>query len=227
MKENLRATAAYLYHRTSKTFSESYKEKLKEARGGVIESSLADREFKETERQYFMATVGFTHVGKSTVACQLQNEFPHLVAVESDKIHDVINNIFPKLDDDKTVKGSAYWLRQVITRDLRIQLIGDLCKKDWWIINDSANLVRRERQQRISVPEEWGYKTALIWVSCPEKEILRRIKQEEDPHVWRELYEKIQKPRFEPPEKEEADLLLILESSHDSVEEKILPHLRE
>ncbi len=224
MKEYLKIPSAFLYHRLSSAFSKTYRGALEESGERVLEDALMGREQKDSDDPYFIGMVGFTHSGKTYVSQQLHNNFPNMVEVESRKIHDVINGIFPQLNDDRTVQGSGYWLRQVITRDLRNSLIADLCKDGWWIINDSANLVRKDRQKRISIPESFGYKSALIWVTCPEEEILRRIDRTDNPKVWRDLYQNIQKPRFEPPEQAEAGLLLVFKSKTGSVEKQILPY---
>lgn len=207
-------------HQIKKKKSLEYKKNLDESLDEIIMLSLQGRQMKGV----FIATVGFTHSGKTRLAKRLVATFPQLVKLESRIIHEIINKNFAELDDDHTVEGKAYWLRQAITQELRLRAIKELCKKSFWIINDSANLVRKERAERLSFTQKFGYQTIIIWVKCDEKVLMRRLersdvnlKKDGKKPTWVDLYKKVQLAHFEKPTFKECDLLIVYEGESDKI----------
>jgi predicted kinase len=214
--------------------SRSYSLNFSKSLANVYKTPISNRKKIKTSKKIFIATLGFTHSGKTYIAKKLIKKFPQLVKIESREIHNTINSIFPELKDDKSVEGEAYWLRQVITQDLREKLIEKLCQNDWWIINDSANLVKEERQKRLKIAKKFKYKTVLVWVMAENKTLVRRIKKSDaklkakgEKQVWMNLYKNVQHARFEKPTRKEADLLIKFRSQEDGLEKKVIKPLQQ
>lgn len=220
------------FHQEQRATSEDYNKRFNDSAAIVFDKVIEGRRKKAFEDKVYIATIGFSHSGKSTVARTLQERFPQLIRIETDQIHEVINSNFPQLKDDNTVEGEGYWLRQAITGELREKVIGELAENGWWIINDSANLQKEERAKRINVPKQKGYKTILIWLKTSEEELLKRLKAADETSVssggkaaYLDLYEKVQKQRIDTPTQEEADVLLAFEIVDDSAIDKIVQEL--
>jgi predicted kinase len=225
---------AIKFHEKQMAGSEDYKIRFSKSKTTVFGNSIEGRSINSLEGKVFIATVGFSHAGKSTVAKILQERFPQLVRVETDAVHDVINANFPQLQDDNTIEGEGYWLRQAITGNLREGVIEKLVDEGWWIINDSANLQRSERSRRLDMPIKMGYKTMIIWINTPEDILLHRLRKADESSVtsgektvYSDLYEKVQKQRMEEPTRDEADILLAFEIVDDSAIDKIVQELDE
>lgn len=219
---------ALQYHQEQKAASDRYTSHLQSSLDEAYGSALIGRSKEGLLDKYLFATVGFTHVGKTTAARGLIEKFPGLVNVESNLIHNVVNNAFPELKDDNTVTGSGYWLRNVITDEIRAEMIRNLCQDGWWIINDSSNLTSVERQSRIQVPKQFDYRTVLLWLNLPEEVILERLRAADEEAVqqgnkpaWLDLYNNVQKPRLEEPMAGETDFLLMFTKNEGIVDSTI------
>ncbi len=207
---------ALQYHQEQKVGSDTYAQKLSFSLQQALDTFLFGRTHEGLQGKRCIATVGFTHVGKTTVANGLQEKIPGLVKVETNKIHDIINPQFAELQDDNTVTGSGYWLREAVTADLKQDVMMQLCQDKWWIIDDDANLQKTDRSIIFDIPRRFDYKTALLWLNIPEKIFLERLREADEETMsrgntppWVDLYERIQKPRFQKPIPDESDLLLV------------------
>lgn len=164
-------TEAKQYHDEQMRSSDWYAQTFQSSLHQVFDMSLIGRSKEGLQGRNFLATAGFTHVGKTTVARGLQERIPGLVKVETNIIHDVTNANFPQLQDDNTITGTGFWLRNIMSADMRDKIIRELCRDKLWIIHDGANLKKSERDTRFQIPKEFDYKTVLLWLNIPEKVI--------------------------------------------------------
>ena len=124
--KNAKLDRARKIHQIKKRKSLEYKKNLEKSLNEIIKTSLKGGQ----KKGIFIATVGFTHSGKTNLVNRLVATFPQLVKFESRSIHEIINKNFTELDDDHTVEGKAYWLRQTITQELRLKAIEKLESDD-------------------------------------------------------------------------------------------------
>ncbi len=208
------------YHEKQKIDSPQYRANLEASKEVAFRFAMDNRELLEQAREkVFIATVGFTHSGKTVIVNELKKRVPYLVSVNSNQIHSVIDVKFTELADDNSITGKGYYLRNIITEEIREYLIERLSEEGWWIASDSANLKRNERMQRFQVPRRLGYKTIILWIDLPQEEIARRVMEADKEEqragkipVWFDLFEKVQKPAFEKPEEGEADVIISAEN---------------
>lgn len=205
------------YHKKQKTASVEYSEKLREAELEARDLVLKNRVLENVNGKLFITTVGFTHSGKSVLVQQLKRRLGHLIGIESKELHNIVDSKFPEIYDDNSNFGEGYWLKQTIVREIRNYLIDELCQQGWWIVNDSASLSISEREDTFRSPRKYGYKTVLLWLNLPENALMERLKNADREEVakgykpfWVDLYEKIQKPRFEEPGQGEAEVYINL-----------------
>lgn len=111
----------------------------------------------------FVLLVGFTKVGKSTYARSYAGTH---ATVSTDEMHSRLNAVFPHLQDDTTVSGSAYWQRQMLTLILRRRVIERLTEAQRNILIDACNLRLRQRKHFLQIAKRAGYKTTIVWVLC-------------------------------------------------------------
>ena len=221
------------YHNAQKIQSLEYQKNLNSSKEDALRLALEGRELLEKAKEkVFIATVGFTHSGKTIIVSELKKRIPYLVSVNSNQIHKIIDSKFLELSDDNSIRGKGYWLRNIITDEIREFLIERLCEEGWWVASDSANLKKSQRDERFQAPRKLGYKTVLLWVNLPEEEIVERVMladKEESEYgkvpVWFDLYEKVQKPAFEKPTPEEADIFITAEEE-GYVVDMIINHLK-
>lgn len=160
----------------------------------------------------FVLYVGFSKSGKTT---HLRKSFRrHYATIDTVDIHMALNQALVELQDGFAVDGRSYWTRQILARWMREKLIRMLCKYGLTIVQDSCNLVRAERQRLMSIPRQHGYTTTIIHVTCPEATLLKRLERADadnaargEEATWVRLYRDVQRPRYEPPLRTEADEL--------------------
>jgi predicted kinase len=121
------------------------------------------------------------------------------------------------------VRGSAYWARQFLTQWIREALLIRVCHEGINVVNQSCNLVRRERQQRLRIGRRHDYRTTLVHVICEHQTLCQRLMAADDlrkaagqERVWLDLYLNVQRDRYQPPEPSEADQFRIHHSGQDS-----------
>lgn len=187
------------------------REKLNKIVGDLVNIRTALR------KKVFVMTVGFSHSGKSTLV-KTNPMLRKFFRLQSDKIHDVLNENYEFLQDDNKVTGKSYWERQFFTHLVRKKILEKLFSNGFAVVNDSCNLSRKDRAQRLRLAKKYGYKTMIIWVVCPENVLLERLYKADDDSVasggnkvWLDLY-KMQKEIFEPPEIYEANKVFYCDS---------------
>jgi len=166
-------------------------------------------------------TVGFSKAGK-TVLVNKNKKLKGLFNLSTNKIHNCLNQNFQFLKDDNTVNGEAYWERQFLTRLTRRKVLEKVLSQGIGVINDSSNLNRRERKQRLKIARRYSYKVIIIVVNCSEGVLLSRLQRFDDElatsgkkRTWINLYA-IQKERYNPPLKNEADVIVSFNSEKDN-----------
>ena len=174
--------------------------------------------------------VGFSGSGKSTVTTKIKEAFPGVLnRIETNQIHDFVNQTFPEsFNDDLTITGESYELRQKTTKAIQKSLFEIFIKEKRSVIIDSCNLDKGQREKILSSAKKLNpnIKTILIYVKIEEKELLNlliksddRYKEEGIKPTWVDLYEKIQKDKFEKPTKSEADYYI--KYTRDNISEVI------
>ncbi len=170
----------------------------------------------------FIMMVGFSQSGKHWLI-ERHLILNQLFCVHTDPIHELLDNHFKFLQDDKTVEGEAYWERQFLTHVIKEKILEKVFSEGLAVLNDSSNLKKEERKRSLVLAKRFGYKTIIIWVVCSETTLLSRLKKadikkvnEGDRPAWVELYQKVQRTRFNQPTKNEVDELLIFNSEKDS-----------
>lgn len=166
------------------------------------------------KEKVFVLMVGYSKVGKTSFVNK-NERLKTFFNISTNSIHNLLNNTFVFLKDDNTVYGSAYWERQYLTRIVRKRLLNEALKKGFAVVNDSANLNRKERKARLKIAKRYGYETIIVWVTCPEEELLARLQKadnelilNEQKPAWVNLYTEVQKNRFDPPLDNEADTII-------------------
>lgn len=176
---------------------------------------------KAIKKKVFVMTVGFSKAGK-TVLVNKNKKLKGLFNLSTNKIHNCLNQNFQFLKDDNTVNGEAYWERQFLTRLTRRKVLEKVLSQGIGVINDSSNLNRRERKQRLKIARRYSYKVIIIVVNCSEGVLLSRLQRFDDKlaasgkkRTWINLYA-IQKERYNPPLKNEADVIVSFNSEKDN-----------
>jgi len=166
------------------------------------------------KEKVFVLMVGYSKVGKTSFVNK-NERLKTFFNISTNSIHNLLNNTFAFLKDDNTVYGSAYWERQYLTRIVRKRLLNEALKKGFAVVNDSANLNRKERKARLKIAKRYGYETIIVWVTCPEEELLARLQKADNELIlngqkpaWVNLYTEVQKNRFDPPLDNEADTII-------------------
>lgn len=168
--------------------------------------------------QTFIMMMGFSRSGKTTLAKQIEAEFPDkFTRIDADTIHDFLNTTYPVFQDDHTIIGQSFELRQKATKAIREVLIETILESGHSVIMDSTNLANGSRKAVLARVKAIDLKISTIIVSAeiPEAKLYENLRQEDQKNIdrgekatWVELYEKIQKPKFEKPNRVEADLVL-------------------
>lgn len=168
------------------------------------------------KEKVFVLMVGYSKVGKTSFVNK-NERLKTFFNISTNSIHNLLNNTFAFLKDDNTVYGSAYWERQYLTRIVRKRLLNEALKKGFAVVNDSANLNRKERKARLKIAKRYGYETIIVWVTCPEEELLARLQKVDNELIlngqkptWVNLYTEVQKNRFDPPLDNEADTIIMV-----------------
>jgi len=168
--------------------------------------------------------VGYSLSGKNTLTSKIVKKFPKSFFVLSTRsIHDYLNTneIF---QDDYSVEGESYKLREECSDAIGNSLLTVLGKHNLSVISNSCNQVQKERKERIDTIKNLipDLQTVILFVNPKEEVLLKRIKKEDDAlreqsrkPVWEELYKK-QITRMEVPTKEEADVFIEYNCENDT-----------
>lgn len=169
-------------------------------------------------KQIFIMLVGFSLSGKSTLAKKIQEKFPHkFTRIDSDTIHDFLNETYPIFQDDRTIQGKSFELRQKATRAIHKALIETLLQEGYSIILDSCNLTRERRREILDKVKEINKDiiTVILEIQISEKKLYKNLQRADQKNLekgekptWVDLYKKIQKDKFEKPQEKEADYFL-------------------
>ena len=170
-------------------------------------------------KQIFIMMVGFSQSGKTTLAKKIAKEFARFfIRINSDSIHDFLNKNYNVFQDDKTITGKGYDLRQKTTSAIKKVLIKELIASHYSVILDSCNLAKAGRLELLKSVKKIknNIVTVIILVKIPETILYKNLRQADkrkkdrgEKAVWVDLYEKVQKDKFVRPNKNEVDYLLI------------------
>ncbi|MCK9368922.1 ATP-binding protein [Candidatus Dojkabacteria bacterium] len=164
----------------------------------------------------FLMMVGYSLSGKTTIVKQIAQRYPkRFFVLDTRPIHDYLNTI-DIFQDDNSVNGPAYQLRQDSTDAIQDALLSTIGKKGISVISNSCNQVKKERKERLSLMKRLvpNMKSVILFVYPNENLVLERAKKEDEAlivqgkkPVWMDLHKK-QIERMEFPTKEEANYLL-------------------
>lgn len=178
-------------------------------------------------RRIFVMTIGYSLSGKTWFISH-HPKFSQFFQVRSRKIHDLLNEDFQILQDDKTIEGPGYQPRRRLTHRIRNKVFTEACKREIAIVSDSCNHLKQERESKLQIPKRYGYQTIIVWVKCDGEILQKRLRaaderliiQGEKP-TWVALNKK-QKARFQSPTADEADKLLTYYSEKDQPEKVVI-----
>lgn len=169
--------------------------------------------------QVFIMLVGFSQSGKSFLAKKIQEKFSNrFIRIDPDSIHNFLNKTFLIFQDDNTIQGKSFVLRQKTTEAIKSTLCDVLLKEGYSIILDSCNLIRTERKVLLTKAKKVNKDISIIilYVRVPEAQLYKRLRDADQRNAekgekpaWIDLYEKIQKDKLETPQKTEGDYFLI------------------
>lgn len=169
-------------------------------------------------KQMIIVMNGYSKSGKTTLVNKILKKFPKkFVSIDSAKIHDFLNQNYPVFQDDWSVSGEAYNLRDKATKAIQETLQNTLIKEGISYIDNSCNSTVEKRKKIIDKAKSLNSNivTVIICVQISEKKLLQRLKALDDEtasrgskRVWVELYEKVQKPAMKVPTPKEADYVL-------------------
>lgn len=182
----------------------------------IVRAFLSESVEKPKERALQVMT-GMSGSGKSTFAAEHQDA--HMI-VNSDRIHDALNAVFPSLQDDNSVRGSAYWQRQFLAKLVRRESLLHLFAQGTNTVADSVHISALDRKALISAAHRAGYTVELVYVSCSNEELLRRAEERDnvcaargEPRMWVDLL-RAQQHRYQPPKDSEgADTFITIDTS--------------
>lgn len=167
---------------------------------------------------------GFSQSGKSTLSKKIMEEFPEFFnRIDADSIHDFLNKTYPAFQDDNTIEGRSFQLRQQATTAIRAALIELLIRNGNSIIFDSCNAIKNKRNAILAKVKEINknIKTVIVYIKISEEQLISNLKKADckkiengEKPAWVDLYEKIQKKEFEEPQESEADRFIIFDGDN-------------
>ncbi len=171
---------------------------------------------------YLMFT-GLSLSGKTWLFNKIQEKFPNVFfPLDSRSIHDYLNQ-FEVFQDDMSVDGRAYKMRQEATDTFQKDIVSVIAQNGYSIAHDSCNRVKKDREERLNLVKKLspGIKTALLYVNPPRKSVLESAKREDAgliakgrDGVWVNLYNK-QIETYEQPDINEADHFFEFDGSNE------------
>lgn len=177
-------------------------------------------------KQLFVMLVGFSRSGKTTLAKKIIENIKDLVLIDSDSIQLFLNNTYSLFRDDNTIEGKSYEIRQKATKAMQEALISTLLKDGHSILLDANNGRKEIREAILKAVKNINpeVQTVLIRHKIDEEilyENIRKADQIKGDNTWKDLYEKVQKPKFVEPNKDEADCLLIHANNTEEIIDEI------
>lgn len=169
---------------------------------------------------------GFSLSGKTYLAKKIEKKFPRtFVRIDSTTIHDFLNREYPLFDDDKTVIGQSFDLRQKATKAVQKAFMESVVGEGCSVILDSCNSTYEKRQKILNNIRKVAPKavTIIIHIDISEEKLLKRLKRHDREKVkngetpaWVDLYTQIQKKQFKKPKKGESDYLINFKGGEES-----------
>lgn len=174
-------------------------------------------------KQIFIMLVGFSRSGKTTLADKIIKALPELTKIDSDSILEFLTKTYPIFQDDNSITGTSYQLRQISNKYMQIGLISALLENGHSVLLDSCNIKMDIRKKILAKAKKanTNIQTIIIRHKIDETILYKNIKMADDSlasdHNWQDVYEKIQKPNFDEPKKDEADYLLLHENNTEQI----------
>jgi predicted kinase len=169
--------------------------------------------------QQLILMQGFTHSGKSTLARKMmhQEKRDSVVMVEDVSINKFVREQFPHLETDRNIIAIAEAAAGNIKSAIKIALVKGGLELGKSVLVDAAHLEASSREQLHDLARSVNrdIMTVLVPVCVPEPILLARLKKSDQFNIlngrepyWVDYYLNVQKPRYQPVEEDEADLVL-------------------
>lgn len=174
-------------------------------------------------KQVFIMLVGFSRSGKTTLADKIIKEIPELIKIDSDSILEFLTKTYPIFQDNDSVNDKSYKLKQISNKYMQMGLISALLENDYSVLLDSCNIKMDIREKILRKVKETNTNTQTIIIRHKINETLlyENIRKADDgfstSNNWKDIYEKIQKPNFDEPIKDEVDYLLLHENNTENI----------
>lgn len=165
--------------------------------------------------------VGHNGSGKSTLARQLVLDFPHLNMISGDEVRVMAKQHIAYFHDlDYSFPSEKNDLLNHVIHVYRNELTTRLLQNGQDVLIDASNYVVSLRAERIAVARPYASKIVFIYCDTTQDVIKERLKKRGQ--RWLEQYEKIKRPKFEPPSKQECDeLLLYTQHNYHEVKKRL------
>lgn len=174
-------------------------------------------------KQVFIMLVGFSRSGKTTLADKIIKEIPELIKIDSDSILEFLTKTYPIFQDGDAINGKSYKLKQISNKYMQMGLISALLENNYSVLLDSCNIKMDIRKKILYKVKESGadIQTIIIRHKINEDVLYENIRKADDgfggSNNWKEMYEKVQKPNFDEPIKDEVDYLLLHENNTEHI----------
>lgn len=167
----------------------------------------------------FVMMCGVTHSGKSTVR-RSDPVLRRLLAVEADDLRDLVDEHVAFGEESLLPDHTERRRKGMYVSSARELVFARAFDSGVGVVSDAGNKQRDVRAARLQQARGAGYQTAIVWVSTPEEVLLERLRQEDAarvsrglPEFWVREYEQVHLRTFEPPDDDEADLLLTVDGT--------------
>lgn len=179
----------------------------------AIAEEIVERMKSCPREQTLVVMAGLSLAGKTTYV-EKHRYFREFGQIRTRDIHDLLNHHLDFLRDDNTVKGPAYWSRQLLTEIVREKALRQALRQGIALVLDSCHLTQKKRDDRYRLAKQHGYRVIIVFVDCLWMTLLSRAAAADDrsvaqggKRVWRDLIRQ-QVKVFEPPTSDEADQLI-------------------
>ena len=176
----------------------------------AVVQEIVDRMEDCPREQTLVVMTGMSLSGKTTYV-ERHRYFKEFGQIRTRDIHDLLNHNLDFLKDDNTVKGRAYWARQLLTEIVREEALRQALRRGIALVLDSCHLNRKKRDDRYRLAKQYGYRVVMVFVDCPWMTLLSRAAAADDravtqggKRVWVDLIRQ-QARVFESPIPDEAD----------------------
>ena len=176
--------------------------------------------------QLFINVIGFNASGKTVVSKKLAEAFK-LNRLSGDDFRNFVHTHITYFDDTGYFPNERNHELNPLVIQYRLSMLWTLLSAKQSVIFDGSGTAKEERAKYLKKIKSDYPKvtTVIIWADIGEPELLKRLAErdkDDEQAQWTEVYHKFRKPRFEPPDIDEADILLRYDQkNYDEIEAEI------